>query len=61
MLAGSIANNKLSNSSITIGASSVSLGGSLTSITGPLAITTSASADKAFKIQRTGAGEQTAI
>ena len=38
MLAGSIANEKLANSSITIGTSNVSLGGTLNSITGPLTI-----------------------
>ena len=34
MLAGSIANNKLSNSSVTVGTQSISLGGSATSIQG---------------------------
>jgi hypothetical protein len=39
MLAGSIANNKLDNSSITIGSTSISLGGTNTSISGLASVT----------------------
>ena len=42
MLAGSIANNKLANSSITIGSTSISLGGTNTSISGLASVVTTA-------------------
>ena len=45
------------NHSFTLGATSIITGGTCTEITGPFAVHTDASADKAFSIRRSSAGE----
>lgn len=46
------------NHSFTLGATTITTGGTCTAITGPFAVRTDASADKAFSIRRSGAGEE---
>lgn len=56
MLAGSIANNKLTNSSVTIGSTSISLGATQTTITGLQNITTGSVYSNSVLLQRGGMG-----